>query len=148
MAFARRVLPLSVAPESVGDVPNTAAPDPVSSVSAVARFADDGVPRKVATFAPKPETPVEIGSDVASVRLKAGVASVPPSASETPPNETVELVRPALLRVPVSDGVSVRAPFEALTVRPVVRPLNAVVDVENVTVVPVVELYPFPRAVR
>lgn len=32
---------------SVGDVPKTSSPDPVSSVTVAARFADDGVPRKV-----------------------------------------------------------------------------------------------------
>jgi hypothetical protein len=36
----------------VGPVANTAAPDPVSSVSAAARFALDGVAKKVDTFAP------------------------------------------------------------------------------------------------
>jgi hypothetical protein len=32
---------------NVGDVPNTSAPVPVSSVTAAARLADDGVPRNV-----------------------------------------------------------------------------------------------------
>lgn len=64
---------------NVGDVPNTAAPVPVSSVNAPRRFADDGVARKVATFDPNPETPVEIGRPVQDVRVpldgvpKAGV---------------------------------------------------------------------------
>mgnify|MGYP003338219078 CR=1 FL=1 len=47
--------------EIVGPVPNTRAPEPVSSVIAEARFALDGVPRNVATFVPKPETAVLIG---------------------------------------------------------------------------------------
>jgi len=45
------------------------APVPVSSVKADARFALLGVAKKVATPVPKPETPVEIGSPVALVRV-------------------------------------------------------------------------------
>ena len=36
---------------NAGDVPNTSAPLPVSSVTAAARFADDGVAKNVPTFA-------------------------------------------------------------------------------------------------
>ena len=36
-----------------------------------------------------PDTPELIGSPVASARLKAGVASVPPSDNDMPPNDTV-----------------------------------------------------------
>ena len=67
---------------SVGEVANTKAPEPVSSVTADARFALDGVPRNVATFAPRPETPVEIGKPVQLVNVplagvpSAGVTSV------------------------------------------------------------------------
>ena len=49
----------------VGDVANTRLPDPVSSVTAEARLALDGVAKKVATPAPRPDTPVEIGRPVA-----------------------------------------------------------------------------------
>ena len=42
----------------VGEVAKTAEPLPVSSVKAAARFADDGVPRKVATPLPKDVMPV------------------------------------------------------------------------------------------
>ena len=45
---------------SVGVLANTAAPVPVSSVSAEARFALDGVPRKVATPVPSPLTSLAI----------------------------------------------------------------------------------------
>jgi hypothetical protein len=48
----------------VGDVANTKAPVPVSSVTAEAKFAEDGVPRNVATPVPSPETPVDIGKPV------------------------------------------------------------------------------------
>src|SRR5206468_3398783 len=61
----------------VGLVPKTAAPVPVSSVRAASRFADDGVPRKVATPVPSPVTPVLIGKPVQLVSSpEAGVPSV------------------------------------------------------------------------
>ena len=45
-------LPATIAVVIVGEVPNTNAPLPVSSVTAAARFADDGVARNVPTLAP------------------------------------------------------------------------------------------------
>jgi hypothetical protein len=66
----------------VGLLANTKAPDPVSSETAEARLADDGVAKNVATPAPKPLTPVEIGKPVALVNVadvgvpKTGVTSV------------------------------------------------------------------------
>jgi hypothetical protein len=65
-----------------GLVPNTNAPDPVSSVTAARRLAEDGVPRKVATPVPNPDTPVAIGRPVALVSVallgvpNAGVINV------------------------------------------------------------------------
>jgi hypothetical protein len=50
-------------------VANTSAPVPVSSVTAEARFDDDGVARKVATFAPRPLIPVLTGSPVQLVNV-------------------------------------------------------------------------------
>jgi hypothetical protein len=50
---------------SVGLVAKTNAPDPVSFVTAAAKFAEDGVPRNVATPAPKlvmPVPPLATGS--------------------------------------------------------------------------------------
>lgn len=67
---------------SVGDVANTSAPEPVSSVTAVARLALDGAPRKVAIPAASPDTPDPIGSPVALVSVpldgvpRAGVTRV------------------------------------------------------------------------
>ena len=81
----REALVPETVPVKVGEFENTSDPVPVSSVTADERFADDGVPRKVATPVPSPDTPVEIGRFVASVRLNAGVASVPPSERVTPP---------------------------------------------------------------
>jgi hypothetical protein len=66
----------------VGELVNTKLPVPVSSVTAEAKLADDGVAKKVAIPAPNPLTPVEIGSPVALVNTaadgvpKAGVTSV------------------------------------------------------------------------
>ena len=61
---------------NVGDVANTKAPDPVSSVTAAAKFEEEGVAKKVATPVPSPSTPVAIGSPVAFVRTpEAGVPS-------------------------------------------------------------------------
>ena len=71
-----------VAVVSVGEVAKTASPLPVSSVNAAAKFALDGVARKVATFVPRPETPVDIGSPVHDVSVplegvpRTGVTSV------------------------------------------------------------------------
>jgi hypothetical protein len=67
---------------SVGLVAKTNAPDPVSSDTAVRKLADDGVAKKVATPAPRPLTPVEIGRPVALVKVaddgvpRAGVTNV------------------------------------------------------------------------
>ena len=44
----------------VGVLANTSAPVPVSSVTAEARFAEEGVPKNVATPVPKPETSLAI----------------------------------------------------------------------------------------
>jgi len=56
---------------SDGDVANTRAPDPVSSVTADFRLADDGVARKVATPEASPLIPVATGSPVQFVSVPA-----------------------------------------------------------------------------
>ena len=76
-------------PVRVGDAEKTAFPVPVSSVSADLKFAELGVPKNVETFAANPDTPVLIGSPVASAKSKAGVLSDPPNDSDIPPNDTV-----------------------------------------------------------
>ena len=71
-----------VAVVSVGLVAKTASPLPVSSVNAAAKLAELGVARKVATFVPSPETPVETGRPVHDVSVplegvpRTGVTSV------------------------------------------------------------------------
>lgn len=54
---------------SVGLVANTLAPVPVSSVSAAAKLAEEGVAKNAATFKPSPETPVLIGKPVPLVSV-------------------------------------------------------------------------------
>jgi hypothetical protein len=75
---------------NVGVLANTAAPEPVSSVSAAAKFALDGVVKNVATFEPRPDTPVAIGKFVQLLNTpEIGV----PSAGAT----SVELVNNSVL---------------------------------------------------
>lgn len=83
---------------NVGDVANTSAPVPVSSVTAARKLADEGVPKKVAIPEPKPATPVEIGKPVALIR----------SAWPTVPN--VGLVITGLVNRPVIDTCLVVVP--------------------------------------
>jgi hypothetical protein len=108
----------------VGLVANTKAPDPVSSDTAEAKLADDGVPKKVATPVPKPLTPVDIGRPVKLVATpeagvpNAGVTNVGEFDNTTLP-VPVELVTPvpplATARVPVMSAVErVTASHEAL----------------------------------
>jgi hypothetical protein len=85
----------------VGDVANTLTPVPVLSVRAAAKLADEGVPKKVATLAAKPETPVEIGSPVQLVRVpedgvpKAGVTRVGEVANTNAPLPVSSEITPA-----------------------------------------------------
>lgn len=70
---------------NVGDVANTNDPEPVSSVTANAKLALDGVTKKVATPVPKPLTPVEIGKPVALVKVPDdGVPKAPPFTKTDP----------------------------------------------------------------
>lgn len=70
---------------NVGDVANTKEPEPVSSVTAAARFALDGVAKNVATFVPNPLTPVEMGKPVALVNVPLdGVPNAPPFTTNAP----------------------------------------------------------------
>src|SRR5882724_4522710 len=86
---------------SVGLVPKTSAPEPVSSVTAEARFAELGVARNVATPVPNPETPVEIGKPVAFVSVpdvgvpRTGVTNVGLVANTSAPLPVSSLMTPA-----------------------------------------------------
>jgi len=67
---------------SVGEVAKTNAPLPVSSVTADAKLAEEGVAKKVATLAARPLIPVETGKPVQLVNVpdvgvpRAGVTNV------------------------------------------------------------------------
>lgn len=94
----------SAVPVSVGEPANTSAPVPVSSVTAAARLALEGVPRKVATPEPRlvipvpplatgrvPVTPVVSGKPVAFVRTPlVGV----PSSGDTKVGEVDSTMEP------------------------------------------------------
>jgi hypothetical protein len=98
----------------VGEFAKTKAPLPVSSDTAEAKFAELGVPKKVATLVPKPLTPVEIGRPVRLVAVpeagvpKAGVTNVGEfdNTTEPVPVEEVTPVPPfATPKVPVMSAV-------------------------------------------
>ena len=98
----------------VGDVANTNAPEPVSSLTAVARFALEGVPNQVATPAPKeviPVPPFATGSVPITPLAKLMSSSVPPSV-KFPELVTVPVrVNPLTVPVPTTE-VTEPTPFE------------------------------------
>jgi hypothetical protein len=77
---------------NVGVFANTKAPEPVSPVTAAAKFADDGVPRNVATPVPKLEMPVPPfatfstgpASNNASIKSKSVLTFVPQVSVDAP----------------------------------------------------------------
>jgi hypothetical protein len=107
----------------VGAVPKTSAPDPVSPVTADARFELDGVARNVATPVPSPETPVEIGNPVAFVSVpldgvpRAGVTNVGEFAKTAAPVPVSSVKAERRLAL---DGVA------SQLATPVPRPLTSV----------------------
>jgi hypothetical protein len=68
---------------SVGDVPNTSAPDPVSPVTAAAKLALLGVAKNVATLAPNPLIPPTGIVQLVNVP-ELGVPSAPPLTTKAP----------------------------------------------------------------
>jgi hypothetical protein len=121
----------------VGEVANTAAPLPVSSVKAAAKFALLGVAKKVATPVPNPDTPVLIGRPVAFVKVplvgvpRIGVTRVGLVANTNEP-VPVSLVTAAskLAEVGVAKNVAT----------PVPRPLTPVLIGKPVALVRVAEV--------
>jgi len=97
---------------SVGEVANTNAPEPVSSVTADAKLALEGVAKNVATLAPRPDTPVLIGNPVALVRVadegvpRAGVTNVGEVANTNAPDPVSSVTADARLEL---DGVAKNA---------------------------------------
>jgi hypothetical protein len=88
-------------------------------VTAVTRFVDEGVAKNVATLAPSPETPVEIGNPVAFVRVplvgvpRIGVTKVGEVAKTSAP-VPVSLVTIAAISAEVSISVLESAPPAAV----------------------------------
>ncbi len=83
----------------VGVLLKTKRPDPVSSVTAVAKLAEDGVAKNVATPVAKPETPLEIGRPVQLVRVpEPGV----PNTGDMKVGVLLKTTRP----VPVSSEIT------------------------------------------
>jgi hypothetical protein len=117
---------------NVGEVAKTNAPLPVSSVTALIRFALEGVARKVATPVPNPETPVLIGNPVQLVRVPlVGV----PSTGVTRVGEVERTLfpEPVLVVTPVPPLATAKVPDRVTTpvvavlgVKPVVPALNEV----------------------
>ena len=107
----------------VGEVANTAAPLPVSSVKAAAKFALLGVARKVATPVPNPDTPVLIGKPVAFVKVplvgvpRMGVTRVGLVANTKEPEPVSSVIAEAKLAL---EGVAKRV------ATPVPKPLTPV----------------------
>ena len=97
---------------NVGVVPNTSAPEPVSSVTAAARLALDGVPRKVATPVPRdvmPVPPLAAASVPPRVNVPVVVIGPPVSVSPVvPPEPLTEVTLPLPLLLKVVQSVLVR----------------------------------------
>ena len=97
----KAAVPLTLGDAIDGDEANTRAPVPVSSVTAEARFALEGVAKNVAIPEPSPETPVEIGNPVAFVKVPdEGVPNAPPLTTNAPA-EPVLTPRAVTTPVPV-----------------------------------------------
>jgi hypothetical protein len=117
---------------SDGDVANTKAPEPVSSVTAAAKLALDGVARKVATPVPRPLTPVAMGRPVTLVISplagvpSAGVVSDGDVANTKAPEPVSFVTAAAKLAL---DGVAKNV------ATPVPRPLTPVAMGRPVTLV-------------
>lgn len=96
---------------NVGDVANTRAPVPVSSVTAAIKLALDGVARKVATPVPKPVIPVT-GIAVAVIDPLPDVVRLAPVPTTAAIVVLVPLVRAlnALDPLPQSEPVPVKSP--------------------------------------
>jgi hypothetical protein len=143
----------------VGLVAKTNEPEPVSSVTAVARFALVGVAKNVATPVPKPETPVLMGKPVVLVKTplagvpKAGavnvglvkvtpenVVTVAPKATLVDPIVTVELVNaelPMLVNVFVDPLIDL---FVSVSVVALPTKVSVLVGSVNVPVFVIVDI--------
>ena len=118
--------PAKVTPVRVGAVPNTNAPDPVSSVTAVARLAEEGVPHHVAIPVPKlviPVPPLATGRVPVICEVRSTPDKVPPKVRVpvvviVPPVRVIPLTVPVVaieVTVPLSESAAeVQAPAPSL----------------------------------
>jgi hypothetical protein len=128
---AKVVLPVVMEVVIAGLVPKTSNPEPVSSVTADAKLADDGVARNVATPVPSPETPVVMGRPVALVNVpdvgvpRIGLTNVGvlantnapvPVSSEITPASWEDVVAANCAKVLVVRATLIIGPLEPLTV--------------------------------
>lgn len=143
---------------NVGEVANTKAPVPVSSVTAANRLALDGVAKKVATPVPNPETPDPTGRPVQLVKTpldgvpKSGVTSVglvaltgapvPVAVVHTgsavvPPPTSIWLVVPAgsVCKAPVAVVPAAISPYAVVDVVLPVPPCATVTAAAEVNIV-------------
>jgi hypothetical protein len=144
VAFVR--VPLEGVPKagvtSVGLVANTKEPEPVSSVTAAAKFALDGVPRNVATPAPKdvmPVPPFATGRVPVTLVVKlvkvVELVPVPPLAIGKMPDTSVVNTAGLLATLTKSD------PFHATSARALAGTVTPVVGpAPRMTMEPVPEL--------
>jgi hypothetical protein len=118
----------------VGDVAKTRDPDPVSSVTAAAKFADEGVPNHVATPEPREVIPVP--------PLPAGNVPVTFVVRFTKVVEVLPVPPLAIGRVPVTFVVRLTKVVEVLPVPPLAIGSVPVTFVVRLT--KVVEVLPVP----
>jgi hypothetical protein len=101
---------------NVGELANTSAPDPVSSLTAAARFALDGVPRNVATPEPRLVSPVPpFATATGEVSEKTDPVSVSPvPAVNVPAPENCDHGRAVVPSVPPAFAVQTKpqSPFK------------------------------------
>ena len=136
----------------VGLVAKTSAPLPVSSVTAVARFAELGVARNVATPVPSPLTPVLMGRPVQLVRVP--LDGVPRTGlTRVGEFDKTTFVVPVEVVVPVPPLVTATVPAKVIVPVPVIGPpelVRPVVPPDTSTLVTVpapegVDQMPSPR---
>jgi hypothetical protein len=145
------VPPLIAGVVSDGLVPNTNNPEPVSSVTAAAKFALEGVPRNVATPAPKlviPVPPLATANVPAKVTAPVvalfGVKPVVPALKLATPVAAAVSTYNLLAMSVLADGVVVIVPVvNATDVMSVFAPLAAALRLERAVEASVAPVPPF-----
>jgi hypothetical protein len=104
----------------VGEVAKTNEPEPVSSVTAAARLAEDGVPKKVAT--PEPNEVMPVPPEATGRAVERAVVplttKLPPTVTPSPSEPTWKRLRAAMISRPmlfIEEGGHPSAMFTPLT---------------------------------